>query len=394
MTELRAGWAGLSDRSAAIPASGIRAIAAAAWARPGTVRLELGEPRHDTAEHIVAAADRAARDGRTHYGPTAGLPEFRAAVAEKLVRDNGWPAEAAVPDRVVTAAGGVGALFAAYAAVLDSGDEILVPDPGWPNFRGLASAVGARAVGYPTDPVTGGAPPTDTLDSLTGPATRAILINSPSNPTSSMWSRADLAAVGDWAAGRGLWVISDECYDMLGLDVAPLSAAVAAPAARTITVFSLSKTYAMTGWRLGYATGPTDAVAAMTRVLEATASCPSTVTQSAGVAALLGPQDAAERMRRSYAETRDVAVAEAERLGLGHIRPVGGFYLWLTLPPTAPSSDLFAVDLVERRGVAVAPGSAFGPAGQDRLRLSLAAPADDVVTGLRAIAAALEGEGS
>ena len=394
MTALRAGAAGPSHRAAGIPASGIRAIAAAAWARPGTVRLELGEPRHDTAEHIVAAADRAARDGRTHYGPTAGLPEFRAAVAEKLARDNGWPAEIATPERVVAAAGGVGALFAAYSAVLDPGDEILVPDPGWPNFRALASAAGARAVGYPTHPATGGAPALEELDALAGPATRAILVNSPSNPISSVWSAEELAAIGEWAAARGLWLISDECYDMLGLDGAPPSASRAAPSARTITVFSLSKTYAMTGWRLGYATGPEDVVAAMTRVLEATASCPSTVTQVAGTAALLGPQDGVTQMRRSYAQTRDIAVAEAARLGLAHVRPAGGFYLWLTLPATAPDPGDFALDLVERHGVAVAPGIAFGPAGRDRLRLSLAAPAEDVVSGLRAIATALEGEHS
>ena len=152
----------VAARPGAIPGSGIRAVAAAAWARPDTIHLEFGEPSFATPAHIVAAADDAARAGRTHYGPTAGLPEFRAAVAAKLVRDNGWPD--ADPAAVVAAAGGVGALFAAYSALLDPGDEILVPDPGWPNFVALAYAVGANPVRYPLDRATGAPPDPTTLD--------------------------------------------------------------------------------------------------------------------------------------------------------------------------------------------------------------------------------------
>ena len=381
--------AGLSRRAASIPGSGIRAVAAAAWARPGTLHLELGEPAGATAPHIVAAADRAARDGRTHYGPTAGLPEFREAVAAKLVRDNGWDGAAADPACVVATAGGVGALFAAYAALLDTGDEVLVPDPGWPNFVALAHAVGARPVPYAVDPATGGPPPDDLLDALVTARTRAVLVNSPANPTGAVWSGDRLARVGDWAARRGLWVISDECYDRLGLDGPVVGAAPAAPHARTVTVFSLSKSYAMTGWRIGYAVAPRELAAAMTRVQEAMASCVSTPGQCAGVAALSGPQEEVEAMRRGYAATRDVAVSACERLALTHLRPEGAFYLWLTLPPQVTDAERFAFELVERRGVAVAPGSAFGAAGAGRVRVSLAASADDVVAGLRAIAAEL-----
>jgi aspartate/methionine/tyrosine aminotransferase len=378
-----------ASRARAIPGSGIRAVAAAAWARPGAVHLELGEPAYDTAAHIVDAAAAAARAGRTHYSPTAGLPEFREAVAAKLVRDNGWTADLADPARVVVTAGGVGALFAAYTAVLDTGDEILVPDPGWPNFVALAHAVQARPVRYTVDAGTGGPPNGAELDALMTPRTRAIVVNSPANPTGAVWTAADCAAIGEWASDRGLWVISDECYDRLWFDEPATGMAMNAPSANVISVFSLSKSYAMTGWRIGYAVAAAPLAAAMTRVQEAVASCVSTPTQLAAVAALLGPQESVENMRLAYRATRDAALAMCQRLDLRYIRPSGAFYLWLQLPDTIDAQQ-FAFDLVERRGVAVAPGSAFGPAGAGALRVSLAATEDDVLNGIETIAAALE----
>lgn len=378
----------VAHRPNAIPGSGIRAVAAAAWARPGTIHLELGEPSYDTPAHIVAAADAAARAGRTHYGPTAGLPEFREAVAAKLVRDNGW--DDANPTTVVTTAGGVGALFAAYSALLDPGDEILVPDPGWPNFVGLARAVSAVPVSYPLDPATGAPPDPAELTALVTPRTRAILVNSPSNPTGAVWSPGEQAAVGDWAATHGLVVVSDECYDRLGFDGAVRGMAVAAPHAAIVSAFSLSKTYAMTGWRIGYAVAPPAIAAAMTRVQEAMSSCVSTVGQLAGVAALTGPQESVEQMRAAYAAARDRATATCDQLGLRYLRPGGAFYLWLRLPETIAETERFAFDLVEHQGVAVAPGNAFGSSGRGHVRVSLAADPNDVVAGLTAIADAVK----
>jgi aspartate/methionine/tyrosine aminotransferase len=353
------------------------------------VHLELGEPAYDTAAHIVDAAAAAARAGRTHYGPTAGLPEFREAVAEKLVRDNGWTTEQADPAHVVVTAGGVGALFAAYSAVLDTGDEVLVPDPGWPNFVALAHAVQARPVRYAVDAGTGGPPGSAELDALVTSRTRAIVVNSPANPTGAVWTSEQCAAIGEWAADRGLWVISDECYDRLWFDEPAAGMAMHAPATNVISVFSLSKSYAMTGWRIGYAIAAAPLAAAMTRVQEAVASCVSTPTQLAAVAALLGPQESVETMRLAYRETRDAALASCDRLGLRYIRPSGAFYLWLQLPDGTDGQQL-AFDLVEQHGVAVAPGSAFGLRGAGALRVSLAAARDDVLGGLATIAGALE----
>ena len=201
-----------------------------------------------------------------------------------------------------------------------------------------------------------------------------------------MWSSDQLAEVGEWAARRGLCVVSDECYDQLGFDAPVRGMAVAAPDVATVSVFSLSKSYAMTGWRVGYAVAPAPIAAAMTRVQEAMASCVSTVGQLAGVAALTGPQELVAQMRATYAATRDRATATCDELGLRYLRPGGAFYLWVALPGSIGDAERFAFDLVADRAVAVAPGTAFGPAGQGHVRVSLAADGDDVVAGLSAIA--------
>lgn len=374
----------LGEQAALLPPSGIRALANAAWATPGAVHLEFGEPDRPTPAHIVAAADRAATAGHTRYAPSAGVPALRAAVCHKLFRDNHW--EGTDPAQVLVAAGGVGGLHSAYRAVLDGGDEILVPDPGWPNLASLALTVGARPVRYRLDPVNGSFAGTAALDAVVTSRTRAIVINTPSNPTGAVFTDEDQAAVGEWAAGRGVWVISDECYDQLWFDRPNTTFARAAPMASSVTVFSLSKTYAMTGWRVGYAVGPAELIARMTRVQETIASSVNTVAQWAAVEALTGPQADVALMRDSYRDRRDAAVSIASKLGLQHAVPAGAFYLWLTLPEQVTDSTDFALALLADRGIAAAPGDAFGPSGAGHLRVSLAADIADIERGLAELA--------
>ncbi|XVU27766.1 pyridoxal phosphate-dependent aminotransferase [Actinoplanes sp. CA-054009] len=359
------------------PPSGIRAVANAAWARPGANHLELGEPDFDTPAHIVEAADRAARDGHTRYGPSAGLPALREAVTGKLARDNALGGVR--PEQVVVTAGGVGALFAAYRTLLSAGDEILIPDPGWPNFGTIATLLGAVPRGYRLDPEANHTPDYDDLTAKAGPRTKAIVINSPSNPVGYQWTADELATLGRWAEKRRITVVADECYDQLWLDLPAPTFATAAPGVPAVTVFSLSKSYAMTGWRIGYAVTTPELAAALGRVQEVTASCVNTITQHAAVAALTGDQHCVAVMRAAYRERRDVALATAQRLGLPAIRPAGAFYLWLALPDAEHN---FAERLLERTGTAAAPGSAFGPGGAGHLRLSLAAATPSVVRGL------------
>ncbi|MEU7874446.1 aminotransferase class I/II-fold pyridoxal phosphate-dependent enzyme [Dactylosporangium sp. NPDC049140] len=358
-------------------ASGIRAIANAAWAVPGAIHLEFGEPDFATPAHIVEAAHAAARTGHTRYGPSTGLPALREAIAAKLARDNGLGNTA--PDRIVVGAGGVGALFAAYRTLLGTGDEILVPDPGWTNFSTLATMLGAVPRGYRLDPAANHGPDYDHLESLRGPRTRAILVNSPSNPVGYQWDAGQLAAVGEWAAARNLVVVSDECYDQLWLDRPAVPFAAAAPGVPAVTVYSLSKSYAMTGWRVGYAVTTPELAAGLARVQEATASCVNTVAQHAAVAALTGDQTPVRVMRDAYRDRRDIALRTALELGLSATRPAGAFYLWLR-------TEVSPVDLLHRTGTAVAPGPAFGAEGAGHVRLSLAAAPDDIVRGLTNIA--------
>ncbi|GHJ43100.1 aminotransferase [Catellatospora sp. TT07R-123] len=376
----------ISAEVAATPASGIRALANAAWRHPGAIHLELGEPDFATPGHIVEAGHAAARDGRTRYSPSVGVPALRDAVVDKLARDNGLTAAA---DHVVVTAGGVGGLTAAYRALLSAGDEILVPDPGWTNFSTIATMLGATARGYRLVEHDGFSPDYEHLDTLVGPRTRAILINSPANPVGYQWNAAQLAELGQWADRHGLTVISDECYDQLWLDEPAVTFAAAAPDTPAVTVFSLSKSYAMTGWRLGYAVtsgpGHDRLAAALARVLEATASCVSTPTQYAGTAALAGPQDCVADMRQAYRSRRDTAVDRAAALGLSAVRPAGAFYLWLAVPSVADTAA-FALDLLAERGVALAPGVAFGSQGRSRLRLSLAARPEEIDAGLTGLA--------
>ena len=330
----------------------------------------------------MAAAGAAATAGATRYAPTAGLPELKSAICTKLRRDNGIDAD---PGQVMVTAGGVGALAAAYRAVLDQGSEILVPDPGWPNLASIAVLAGGIPVPYPLTADGDHRPDLTALNDLVTPATRAIAVNNPSNPLGSCWPAEVLAELGAWAAVRGLTVISDECYDQLWLDEPPSTFSAVASDALAITVFSLSKTYAMTGWRVGYAYAPEPVIAAMTRVQETTTSCVNTPAQHAAIAALTGPQDAVGRMRDVYRTRRDSAVAIAAELGLHVDRPRGAFYLWLALPRTAGPATEFALTLLREHGVAVAPGPAFGAGGEGHLRISLAAGGSDIRRGLYAI---------
>ena len=377
-----------SSAAAAIAPSGIRAVADLAWRTPGTLQLQMGEPSHPTPAHVVDALARAARDGATRYGPTPGVPAFREAAAAKVAQVNGLVVS---PDDVTVCAGGVEGLGATYRALLDVGDEILVPDPGWPNLGTLAVVCGAVPVGYPL--LGGGRPGPDlgALDRLVTPRTRALVVNTPSNPTGGGFGADVLAEVLGWAARHGLWVVADECYDEMWLDEAqPCAAAVAErlrqvgrPAPEVVSVFSLSKTHAMTGFRLGYVCTPPALTPVLRRVQEATLSCVSTPTQWAGAAALTGSQDHVEEMRASYRSRRAscVDLLDGQDALTLATWPAGAFYLWLAYAGGGPSTDL-ARRLVTDHQVALAPGRAFGPAGEGHLRVSLASADDVLLEGL------------
>lgn len=377
----------VSRRVQGLPRSGVRAVMELALRTEGAVRLDIGDPDFDTPAHIVEAAARAAHEGFTHYGPASGLPTLRDYVAVKVERVNGIECS---PEQVVVTVGGAGAIFVTLLALLEPGDEVLVPDPGWPNYLSLAAAAGGVTVPYRLDATHGFEPDVEALEGRIGPRTKAIFVNSPGNPTGAVFSAPVLSALLEIAGRHGLWVVSDECYDELVLEGEHVSIATLGGSEHVVTVFSFSKTYAMTGWRVGYAVAPREVAPLIALAQEGVVSCPSTVAQKGAEAALLGPREPVEAMRAAYRSRRDLALARLDAYGIPYGRPRGAFYLMVDVTRSQEPSRDFAMRLLLDERVAVVPGSAFGPAGEGMVRLSLAASEPSIATGIDRLADALE----
>jgi aspartate aminotransferase len=362
-----------------MPVSRIREIMELAWEDPEVIHLEVGEPDFPTPEHVVEAAHEAARSGLTRYAPNAGLPELREALADKVTRRNGYEAR---PDQVVVTQGGIQALYLVLLALLEPGDEVLLPDPAWPNFRMIAHLLGARVLPYPLVSEGDFLPRLEDLERLVTPRTRAILVNTPSNPLGTVVPRELVEPLLEFARRRDLWYISDEVYDEVVFDDAFVSAgAVADPGDRLVSIYSFSKVYAMTGWRVGYLVAPPDLAKLLTGMQEPIVSCVNTPAQLAALAAVTGPQDVVREMRESYQERRDELLEILERGNLPSSQPSGAFYVWTDVSAANLPSMEFARSLIEREHVAVAPGSAFGDLGEGYVRLSLASSRQDLLEG-------------
>jgi aspartate aminotransferase len=302
---------------------------------------------------------------------------------EKVRTRNGLAA--AVADVCVTT-GGCGGLFTSLMLVLAPGDEVLIPDPGWSNYPAMAHVLHATAVGYPLDAAVGFALDPDALAARVTSRTRAIIVNSPGNPTGAVEGAERLRAVLEIAERHDLWVISDECYDELVFEGAHVSTASLGHADRVVSVFTFSKSYAMTGWRVGYVVAPAAFTRQLTLHQEPVVSCASTVSQHAALAALRGPQDCVQAMATAYRERRDAAMAELDEYELGYVRPAGSFFLMADVSPAGLPSWELARRLLETARVAIVPGAAFGPGGEGFVRISLAAAPELVAEGSRRIA--------
>jgi aspartate aminotransferase len=268
--------------------------------------------------------------------------------------------------------------------MLSPGDEILLPDPGWPNFRMMADLLSANIMYYPLRPENGFLPdPQEIADRITS-KTRVLLVNFPSNPLGSVPTVGLLKELYEVAQAHDLWIVSDECYDQIVFDGTSPSPAIIDSDGRVISTYSFSKTYAMTGWRVGYAAVPPQVADILSKVQEPLISCVSGPAQYAALSALEGPQQCVTEMVDAYRSRRDAALAACNESGLTYLVPQGAFYLWLSIEHR--DSLKFALDLVDRKKVAIAPGSAFGENGNGWLRISLANSADSVVKGVHAIA--------
>lgn len=369
------------------PRSGIRIVMDRAWelGEPIT-HLEVGEPKFATPEHIVEAFCRAAGSGATKYTPNAGIGPLREACAHKLAAVNDIRVEA---DQILVTVGAMQGLMCAVMGLTRHGDEILTPSPGWPNYRLLIAIAAGRAVPYELRPEQGYQPDPEQIAALITERTKMIILNSPSNPLGAVLSPEVIDEILAIAHARGIWVLSDECYDQIIFDDQMTSpAARPLGAEQTITVHSFSKTYAMTGFRLGYLSAPRRVTALLTKLQESMVACVSTPTQYAGLAALEGPRSCVSDMVSEYRVRRDLSVDRARALGLEPREPAGAFYLWLELPGVA-DSQAFAEQLLTQHRVAVAPGSTFGELGRPAIRLSLAADRAAIEAGLDAIGSLL-----
>lgn len=364
----------LSRFAQSLPPSGIRAVMKLAAESEGVISLAAGEPSFTTPAHIIEAAFEAARAGHTHYTLTIGITPLREAVAKRCARRWGVPVSV---DDVVVGAGAGNAIMATLLSVVDAGDEVLLPDPGWPNYEAQVLTARGVPVFYPLRPENGYLPDLDDLDRLATARTRVLVTNNPSNPCGSVWPRAAVEAVSRWAGGRGLWVIADEVYEDLVFD-GDMVWAAPYDRERTIAVGGCSKTYAMTGWRIGWAVSSPALATASSKVQEPLVSCPSDVSQRAALAALAGPQDAVAEMRAAYRRRRDLVRGMLEPAGLLPAVPSGAFYALADLRGTGLSSQEAATRLIREQKVATVPGTAFGRVAEGFVRLSLASADEDL----------------
>ena len=380
----------IADRPVLRMTSELGQVMAAARAREQAgervMHLERGEPDFDTPPHVVEALAAAARAGETHYPDARGSMPLRQALVEKLARENGIRCE---PDDVVVTDGGTHALFLAFQGLLSPGDEVLVLSPHWmaiPKLVGFAHGARYRTLPAYLGLGSGAISPAEfgaTLRAALQPETRGLYVNSPNNPTGVVLTREQLAVIAEVAIERDLWVISDEAYEHLLFDGATHVSLGSMPgmAERTLSVYTFSKSYAMTGWRIGYVVSPPPLRPVMGPLLSFyTTHGVFPAVQSAALAAVRGPQAAVETMRRAYAERRDLLLAGLE--GQTAIRvpaPRGAFYAFADVSGARAGRDVW--ELVREWlaiGVAVLPGTAFGPGYENWVRMSLATKRDDV----------------
>jgi len=353
------------------------------------VHLEIGEPDFDTPKNIVDAAMTAIGRGFTHYGPSAGLPEARAAVAEYVARTRGVQVD---PLQVVITPGAKPIIFFTVLALLDPGDEVIYPDPGFPIYESMAQYVGAKRVPLPLKEENNFAFDPDQLESLITKKTRLVIINSPHNPTGGVLPKETIARLSELAVKHDFYVLSDEIYSRVVYDGVQNWTPYSYPGMpeRTIILDGHSKTYAMTGWRLGYGVFPKEMAARVAKLQTNSTSCTCSFTQIAGMEALQGPQDSVDAMLKEFKTRRDLVVEGLNKIkGFRCHRPSGAFYVFPNITGTGKTSKEMENYLMEEAGVAVLAGTSFGPQGEGFVRLSYANSQANLKKAIERIAAAM-----
>lgn len=348
------------------------------------VHLEIGEPDFNTPSNVVEAGIDALRKGWTHYGPSAGLPELRQTIAEYVSRTRKVPVTS---DEVVVVPGGKPIIFFSILALVDDGDEVIYPNPGFPIYESMINYSVGKAVPIPLREERDFSLDVKELASLINDRTRLIILNSPHNPTGGVLSKKDILDVADAIGDRNVLILSDEIYSRLIYDGEHFSImSVPSFKERTILLDGFSKTYAMTGWRMGYGVMRADLAAHLTRLMTNSNSCTASFTQIAGIEALKGDQSSVDKMSDEFRRRRDAFVAGLNKIkGFSCRMPKGAFYAFPNITKTGWSSKALADALLEQAGVACLSGTAFGAFGEGYLRFSVANSLENLNKALRKI---------
>jgi len=377
----------LSNRLERMPRSGVREIFDMARAVPDLVHLEIGEPDFSMPTHITEAAIQALRDGFTRYTPNAGLEELREAISEKLKRENEIDADPS--GEILVTAGSMEALSLSALSTINENDEVVIPDPGYVSYEAEVLLAGGIPVPVPLREENDFGLKMDDIEKVVTKKTRLLIMNYPSNPTGAVIRREDLKEIADFVTDRDILVLSDEPYERL---VYPGNrhysiAALPGMLEHTISVFSFSKTYAMTGMRIGYAVSGKELIRQMTKMQEHYVACVNTVAQKAAVAALRGPQTCVEAMLKEYTRRRDAVIEGLSKIKMMTCRkPAGAFYAFPNISKSGQDSKTFGTSLLEEAKVATVPGAAFGRRGEGHIRLSFATSVQNIREAIRRIA--------
>jgi len=366
----------------------VKARSLEAQGRP-IIHLEIGEPDFDTPPNIIDAATRALKDGWTHYGPSAGLPQLRQAIAEEAARTRNINVN---PDQVVVVPGGKPIIFFSILALIDEGDEVIYPNPGFPIYESMIRYVGGRPVPIPLKEEKNFSLDVEELLDLITNRTKMIIINSPHNPTGGVLSRDDLQAIAEAVLDKDIMILSDEIYSRILYDGSHMSIAqFPGLQEKTIILDGFSKTYAMTGWRIGYGIMREELAQHIAKLMVNSNSCTASFTQIAGIEALRGDQSSVTRMVEEFRKRRDIIVDGLNSIeGFSCLRPQGAFYVFPNIKKTGWGSKRTADYLLEEAGVACLSGTSFGEYGEGYLRFSYANSIDKIKEALERIRAAVE----
>ena len=352
------------------------------------IHLEIGEPDFDTPENIRTAAKKALDEGFTHYGPSAGLPKAREVFAEFLSRDRGVDFK---PENIVITPGAKPILFFSVLALVDAGDEVIYPNPGFPIYESVINFVGARPVPIPLREEREFSFDLDEMRKLVNDKTKLIIVNTPHNPTGGVLTAEDMRGIAELAEKYDAWILSDEVYSKMVYDGKHVSIYdYPEVRERTILLEGHSKTYAMTGWRLGYAAMPVSLAEQIAKLQTNSNSCTCSFTQMAGIEAILGPQEESKRMMAEFKARRDLIVDGLNKIkGFKCLRPKGAFYVFPNITGTGRKSKELEEFLLEEAGVAGLSGTSFGKYGEGYLRFSYANSQENLRKALKKIEAVI-----